>query len=292
MLKLAASKIGLIGLGAMGSGIAICIARAGLPLSVYDSDEEKISAATSSPLIVKNTPITILTECDLILFCVPSASQIDSVLSIAPPKSGATLIDLTSSDPRTTKLRAEKLLAENNAHQLDAAMSGGAKGAAAGTLTLMVGGDKHILERHRAILSCFANQIFHIGDAGKGQLMKLFHNAVCHGNFLLLSEICIKGEQNGLDLAQMIEVFNSSNARSYISEKRFPDHILSGTFDGRSTPANLKKDLGLLDELLKGDEVEQSYLAHSLNLLNMLDPAFDNDDFMLIYPHLKQILEK
>ena len=87
MLKLAASKIGLIGLGAMGSGIAICIARAGLPLSVYDSDEEKISAATSSPLIVKNTPNTILTECDLILFCVPSASQIDSVLSIAPPKS-------------------------------------------------------------------------------------------------------------------------------------------------------------------------------------------------------------
>ena len=117
----------------MGSGIAACIARAGLSLSVYDSDEAKISAATSAPLIVKNTADTILKECDLILFCVPSASQIDSVLSIAPPKSGATLIDLTSSDPRTTKLRAEKLLAENNAHQLDAAMSGGAKGAAAGT---------------------------------------------------------------------------------------------------------------------------------------------------------------
>ena len=88
----------------------------------------------------------------------------------------------------------------------------------------------------------------------------------------------------------MIEVFNCSNARSYISEKRFPDHILSGTFDGRSTPANLKKDLSLLDDLLKVDEVEQSYLTHSLKLLNMLDSKFENDDFMLIYPQLKQIM--
>ena len=71
VLKLAASHIGLIGLGAMGSGIAACIARAGLSLSVYDSDEAKISAATSAPLIVKNTADTILKECDLILFCVP-----------------------------------------------------------------------------------------------------------------------------------------------------------------------------------------------------------------------------
>ena len=111
-------------------------------------------------------------------------------------------------------------------YQLDAAMSGGAKGAAAGKLTLMVGGDKKVLQMNMQLLSSFSERIFHIGDAGKGQLMKLFHNAVCHGNFLLLSEICIKGEQNGLNLEQMIEVFNCSNACSYISEA-FPDHILS-----------------------------------------------------------------
>ncbi|MDC0395045.1 NAD-binding protein [Alphaproteobacteria bacterium] len=134
--------------------------------------------------------------------------------------------------------------------------------------------------------------MFHIGGAGKGQLMKLFHNAVCHGNFLLLSEICIKGEQYGLDLAQMIDVFNCSNARSYISERRFPDHILSGSFDGKSTPSNLKKDLGLLDELLRSEEAEESFLNHSLRLLNTLDPAYEQDDFMLIYPHLKALSKK
>ena len=276
----------------MGTGIATSIARSGISLSINDSDDARLNSINNSPLLHKDTSETIIAECDLILFCVPSATQIDQLLSGSSLKSGSCVIDLTSSDPRITQKRAVRLLAENNAHQLDAAMSGGAKGAAAGTLTLMVGGDKQILENHKEVLSSFANQIFYIGEAGKGQLMKLFHNAVCHGNFLLLSEICIKGEHYGLDLAQMIEVFNCSNARSYISEKRFPDHILSGTFDGRSTPSNLKKDLSLLDDLLKIDGVEESYLSHSLRLLNMLDTKFENDDFMLIYPQLKQILKK
>ncbi|MBM37602.1 MAG: hypothetical protein CMO97_00880 [Woeseia sp.] len=289
---MAGSHIGLIGLGAMGTGIATSIARSGISLSINDSDDARLNSINNSPLLHKDTSETIIAECDLILFCVPSATQIDQLLSGSSLKSGSCVIDLTSSDPRITQKRAVRLLAENNAHQLDAAMSGGAKGAAAGTLTLMVGGDKQILENHKEVLSSFANQIFYIGEAGKGQLMKLFHNAVCHGNFLLLSEICIKGEHYGLDLAQMIEVFNCSNARSYISEKRFPDHILSGTFDGRSTPSNLKKDLSLLDDLLKIDGVEESYLSHSLRLLNMLDTKFENDDFMLIYPQLKQILKK
>ena len=289
---MAPSHVGLIGLGAMGSGIAASMARSKFRVSVSDTDLRKIESATTSPLIQEATTADIIADCDIILLCVPSASQIDHILSANMPNQGTTLVDLTSSDPRITSQRAEKLLNENKVYQLDAAMSGGAKGAAAGTLTLMVGGDADILEKQRPVLDSFSDRIFHIGGAGKGQLMKLFHNAVCHGNFLLLSEICIKGEQYGLDLAQMIDVFNCSNARSYISERRFPDHILSGSFDGKSTPSNLKKDLGLLDELLRSEEAEESFLNHSLRLLNTLDPAYEQDDFMLIYPHLKALSKK
>jgi len=289
---MAPSHVGLIGLGAMGSGIAASMARSKFRVSVSDTDLRKIESATTSPLIQEATTADIIADCDIILLCVPSATQIDHILSSNMPNQGTTLVDLTSSDPRITSQRAEKLLNENKVYQLDAAMSGGAKGAAAGTLTLMVGGDADILEKQRPVLDSFSDRIFHIGGAGKGQLMKLFHNAVCHGNFLLLSEICIKGEQYGLDLAQMIDVFNCSNARSYISERRFPDHILSGSFDGKSTPSNLKKDLGLLDELLRSEEAEESFLNHSLRLLNTLDPAYEQDDFMLIYPHLKALSKK
>ena len=285
------SNIGLIGLGAMGSGIAASMSRAGLAIYVHDNEPTKLEEARKNSLINISSAKDIITKCDLILLCVPSSVQIEQILSTGSPKAGSTLVDLTSSDPRKTASRAYKLLKEEKVNQLDAAMSGGARGAAAGTLTLMVGGDSAVLEKQRAILSTFSDRIFHIGDAGKGQLMKLFHNAVCHGNFLLLSEICIKGEQYGLDLRQMIEVFNCSNARSFISERRFPDHILSGTFDGKSTPYNLKKDLGLLNELLQSDG-EETFLSHSLRLLNKLDPASEDKDFMLIYPQLKELLDR
>ena len=291
MLMMTQPNIGLIGLGAMGSGIAASISRAGLSSLVYDTDTYKLELAAKNPLIKKSSATKIVTECDLVLMCVQSSIQIGNILSLDSPKHGATIVDLTSSDPRVTENRAEKLLQEIGVNQLDAAMSGGAKGAAAGTLTLMVGGDADILEKNKPILNSFSNKIFHIGGAGKGQLMKLFHNAVCHGNFLLLSEICIKGEKQGLDLGQMIDVFNCSNARSYISERRFPDHILSGTFDGKSTPSNLKKDLGLLEKLLQTNG-EQTFLSHSLRLLDMLDPTYEHEDFMLIYPQLKELLQK
>ena len=285
------SSIGLIGLGAMGSGIAASMSRAGLAIYVHDNELTKLEEARKSSLINISSAKEIITKCDLILLCVSSSVQIEQILSTDSPKAGSTLVDLTSSDPRKTASRAKKLLKEKKVNQLDAAMSGGATGAAAGTLTLMVGGDSAVLEKQRGILSSFSERIFHIGDAGKGQLMKLFHNAVCHGNFLLLSEICIKGEQHGLDLGQMIEVFNYSNARSFISERRFPDHILSGTFDGKSTPSNLKKDLGLLDSVLQSDG-EETFLNHSIRLLNKLDPAYEDEDFMLIYPQLKELLER
>ena len=283
--------VGLIGLGAMGSGIAQCLSQANIVLKVYDKNKRQLELNSQSPNVNEALPEEIIADCDVILFCVPSSKQINELLEKYTPKIGSTIIDLTSSDPRVTAQRAEILLKTRKVYQLDAAMSGGAKGAAAGKLTLMVGGDSNILQMHTQILSSFSERIFHIGDAGKGQLMKLFHNAVCHGNFLLLSEICIKGEQYGLDLRQMIEVFNCSNARSFISERRFPDHILSGTFDGKSTPYNLKKDLGLLNELLQSDG-EETFLSHSLRLLNKLDPASEDKDFMLIYPQLKELLDR
>ncbi len=274
----------------MGGGIANSMSRAKIVLSIYDQNKKRLNLNSQTPNLNKASPEEIITKCDVVLFCVPSSKQIDELLGKYHPKNGSTIIDLTSSDPRISAKRAKILLESRSVYQLDAAMSGGAKGASEGKLTLMVGGDSKVLQMNMKILSTFSERIFHIGDAGKGQLMKLFHNAVCHGNFLLLSEICIKGEQHGLDLSQMIEVFNCSNARSFISERRFPDHILSGTFDGKSTLSNLKKDLELLDTLLQSDG-EQTFLNHSLRLLNKLDPAYEEEDFMLIYPHLKELSE-
>src|SRR3712207_1721692 len=128
-------------------------------------------------------------------------------------------------------------------------MSGGAAGADAGTLTLMVGGPPEAVLRCKPVFDCIASRVFHIGATGAGHTMKLVHNLVCHAIFFTTVEGCRLGERAGLDLAAMINVFNAGNARSFISEVRFPKHIIPGTFDGRSTVSNLAKDLGMADDL-------------------------------------------
>ena len=75
--------------------------------------------------------------------------------------------------------------------------------------------------------------------------MKVIHNMITHTNFLALCEAAHLARRAGIELEDLIQVFNSGNARSFISERRFPDHILSETWDGRSTVYNLNKDLGM-----------------------------------------------
>ena len=90
-----------------------------------------------------------------------------------------------------------------------------------------------------------ASNVIHVGETGAGHAMKLIHNMICHTIFLATSEGCRLAERLGIPLETAIAVINSGNARSFVSEQRFPDHIISRTFDGRSTTANLAKDLGM-----------------------------------------------
>ena len=168
-------------------------------------------------------------------------------------------------------------------------MSGGATGALNGTLSLMLGGNKNIFIKIEPILSSFANNIFYLGDVGSGQLVKLLHNSVCHGIFLMNCEILQAGESYGVSAEKIIDVFNKSNARSFISEKRFPNHILNEKFDGKSIILNLKKDLNMANKLLKSLYNEKTYTSFTSKKLNKIDSKFNEDDFTTIYKNWKKI---
>ena len=155
---------------------------------------------------------------------------------------GLVVYDFTTSDPRATRELAARASVRGIAY-LDAGMSGGAAGADAGTLTLMIGGDKAAFERTRALLDPIASRIFYLGGSGAGHTLKLIHNMVLHTIFLATCEGGRMAETAGINLADMIDVFNVSNARSFISEVRFPRHILSKKWDARSRVYNLRKDV-------------------------------------------------
>ncbi|MEI7673219.1 MAG: NAD-binding protein, partial [Deltaproteobacteria bacterium] len=175
---------------------------------------------------------------------------------------------------------------------LDAGMSGGAAGADAGTLSLMIGGDKAAFERTRALLDKIASRIFHLGGgSGAGHTLKLIHNMVLHTIFLATCEGGRMAEAAGINLPDMIDVFNVSNARSFISEVRFPKHILSGKWDGRSRVYNLHKDVSMAVGLAGALDLKVPLGTVTRDILDAaIAQGMTDTDFSRLYERFDEIV--
>ena len=278
-------KIGFIGLGNMGNGIYKNLVKANYNIVAFDKIKKKIPKTQS---LSYNSLDYIFDNCKIIIFCISTNDEIFKIIKKQYVKNNTLILDLTTSLPKKSKIIAE-YLKYYKSHYIDCAMSGGATGAMNGTLSLMIGGNKNIFMKIKPILSSFADNLFYLGGVGSGQLVKLLHNSVCHGIFLMNCEVLKTAESYGISPKNIIDVFNKSNARSFISEKRFPDHILNKKFNGKSTIANLKKDLNMANKLFKYLYNNKSYSSLTSKKLNQIDNKFNEDDFTTIYKNWKKI---
>jgi len=243
----ASKRIGVIGLGNMGRGIAKNLIKAGNYVFVWDVSEAARRSFAKIATITE--PAEMSQQCAMIIFVVPGSPEIDAMLKgknsmLSKPRRRLVLYDFTTSDPVYTQKLARRA-AKKGVTYMDAGMTGGAQGAAKGTMTLMIGGDAKVFKRTAPMLDPVAKKLIYLGRSGTGHTMKVVHNLITHTNFFAMCEAAHLGRRAGIDLADLIEVFNNGNARSFISERRFPDHILSETWDGRSRVYNLNKDVGM-----------------------------------------------
>jgi len=285
--------VGVIGLGNMGRGIAKNIAKAGYDLLVWDMSEAARNAQADIARIAP--PPKMAAAASVVIFVVPGSEQIDGILDdmLANAGKGLILWDFTTSDPVYTKKLAARA-ADAGVPYMDAGMTGGgAKGADDGTMTLMIGGDPEVLERSRPVLEACAGKLIHLGPSGAGHTMKVVHNLITHTNFLACSEAGRLAEAAGINLADMIKVFNAGNARSFISERRFPDHIISGTWDGRSRIFNLRKDVGMAVALSKELGSPMRIGHQTLAWIQAaIDAGMEDEDFTRLYPALDDLADK
>ena len=271
--------ISVVGLGKMGLGIYKRLCHENTILYGYDNN---------SKIIKNNTYINfleiekLLELSDLVLFVVPSNDEIFDIVKKYKLKKNSVFLDLTTSMPDQT-IKIKKYLSKKNVEYFDAAMSGGANGANNGTLTLMVGAKETQLNKYKSVLDKISQNIFFYGKVGSGHSMKLLHNSVCHGIFLMMCEIGHLGEEMGINLNDLIETFNVSNARSFISQHRFPNHILNNKFDGNSYLKNLKKDLDMIESISNKSENSNNYIQLTNKLLKNFNKNFDNYDFTQLY---------
>jgi len=281
-------KISIIGLGNMGIGIYKRLIDKGFSINGYDINK------SLKNLIPNNLTMCvddILKTSDLILFAVPSNKEISSLIENKKIKKNSILIDLTTSDPKDT-IEINKKLKLRNINFYDVAMSGGALGAKNGTLTLMVGAKKNDLKSIEKILKAMSSNIFYYGSIGSGHLMKLLHNSVCHGIFMMMCEVGNLAEEAGISIDDLIKTFNCSNARSYISQERFPKHILNEKYDGKSLIKNLQKDLNMIKKYSNTKNTSNNYITMTNYLLSNFDSKFANNDFTEIYKLWNENIKK
>ncbi len=287
-------KAGVIGLGNMGGGVARNLAAAGYETGVWDVSKEAIMKFRNIENTYVLSPGEMAAQGATLFYVVPATREIEETLEgeqgvLAQAAEGTVVFDLTTSFPEDTK-RVVELADKHGVKYLDAAMSGGATGADSGSLTLMIGGDKNVYESSRPMLNAIAKSIFYLGESGAGHAMKLIHNMVVHTIFLTNCEAGIMAEAAGISLADMVEVFNNSNARSYSSEFRFPKHILSEKWDARSRVYNLNKDLGMAVKMAESMNIDARYAKETLQFLNRaIDNGMAEKDYSLLYPEFDKI---
>ncbi len=286
--------VSVVGIGQMGLGIAKNIQNAGYLNSIFEINESLLSKFNKSENLIINNAKKGLKSSNVLIFVVPSTTQIKDFLFgsnwIDHINENTTIVDLTTSNPDATKkLSSELSLRKIN--YIDCGMTGGAQGAENGTLTLMMGGDKSIMDSVTPVLETFTNRLIHVGSIGSGHALKLIHNMVTHTIFLATVEGVISAKKLGIDPKTVIDVFNSGNARSYISQSRFPNHILSEKWDARSRVSNLHKDLSMVTDLLNDNQIGCPYGELTTSILqNAISCDLADIDFSLLYNEYEKLI--
>jgi 3-hydroxyisobutyrate dehydrogenase-like beta-hydroxyacid dehydrogenase len=195
-------RIGFIGLGLMGQGMARNILTKGWPLAVLaHRNRVPIEALVAEGAVEASSPRDLAERSDIVVLCVTGSPEVAAVVEgpqgLAAAGKPLVIVDCSTSDPSQTLRLAEGLKA-NGITLIDAPLSRTPKDAAAGTLDVMVGGDEATVARVRPVLDAFAGRVAHTGPTGTGHTMKLLNNFVSMGYAALYSEALALGAKAGL----------------------------------------------------------------------------------------------
>ncbi|MBC6472038.1 MAG: NAD(P)-dependent oxidoreductase [Hormoscilla sp. GM102CHS1] len=245
-------RIGFIGLGNMGSGMVANLLAQGFDVSVYDIQPEKAEALIAAGAVWRNSIPEVTEDADVIMTSLPGPKQLESVMLgdagvIARARSGAIWLD-TGTNSIEIMEKISTLAGERDISSIAAPVSGGAKGAETGTLSMFVGGDRETFDKIKGILEAIGSQIYHVGPLSHAILSKLLINYLCFINTKALGEVLSLGREAGIDPQQLTKMIQAGSGSSWVAEKLLPS-ILEGN-PGPAFTLNLAhKDACLIDEI-------------------------------------------
>ncbi len=249
-------KVGFIGLGIMGQGMAHNLLRAGFALTIWNRTASKTEPLVAAGAKAGQNPADVAAQSDILITCVSDTPDVEAVIQgeqgvLKGAKAGSLVIDCSTISPIATRKLAAAL-AEAKVAMLDAPISGGSEGAARGTLSIMVGGEVKDFERALPVLEAMGKKITHVGPIGAGQTVKLVNQILVVGNCLAMCEALLFAQAGGVDVAKALEAVSAGAAGSWMLSNRGPQ-ILQRDWRPGFTIDLQQKDvrliLGAADEL-------------------------------------------
>ena len=244
--------IGFIGLGIMGRPMAHNLLKAGFPLIVHNRHQEVTDEFLAAGARAGDRPRDIAAACDVLITMLPGSAQVEEVLigpggAIEGAREGVIVIDMSTISPAVTSTLAARLT-EGSMSMLDAPVSGGDKGAIAGSLSIMVGGDEDTFNRCMPIFQALGKTIVHVGKNGAGQVVKACNQIVVALIIEAVSEALVLGSKAGVDPAKILQVLGGGLAANRVMELRGAS-MLAHDFTPGGRIRIHHKDLGIVLEL-------------------------------------------
>ena len=284
------NSYGFIGLGEMGKPIATNLLKSSKKLTVYDIDDLENKAPKGS-FIAKSLD-QLVSVSEIIFISVPdgkaSSNVIDNILN-SNEKLVRHIINLSTIGLQETKPLI-KALNKVNISYIDAPVSGGKSGAINATITIMWSGSQKLLDEIRDDLDCFSKSIFFVGkQPGQGQIMKLINNYLSAVAMSSTSEAILLGLKNNLDMETMLNVLNVSTGKNSATLDKFPNRILTESYDAAFRMSLMNKDLELYlsEAISNGMPIKIAKVVK--NYFQEGEKSLPLGDFTEIYKVIKKI---
>jgi len=284
-------KIGFIGLGNMGAPMAANLVKAGYAVKGFD-----VAPAALDGVDICADAASCATDCDVVITMLPNGAILQAVADEIKPvmQAGTVLLDCSTVDVETAKSIAAEM-AEAGIDMLDAPVSGGITGAAAGTLTFMVGGTDKAFAIASSLFEVMGNKAVHVGGAGAGQAVKICNNMILGVTMIATCESIALGDKLGLDRQKLFDVLSTSSGASWTVNSYFPAPGV-----GPSSPADndykpgfaaelMVKDLGLSQQAAEAVDADTPMGAYALALYQQFVGTEDGEgrDFSAMLPRFE-----
>jgi 3-hydroxyisobutyrate dehydrogenase len=254
----ALDRLGFIGTGNLGSRIVANLLRAGFEVTVHDARSEAAASCLRAGATWAPSPAAAAATADTVLTCLPKIAIVAEVVTgedgvLAGLRAGGCWVDVSTNDADEL-CRLADLAAVKGVDTLEAPVTGGVHKAAAGELTVLVGGRPEVFTTQRRLLQAVGSRVIYLGPLGQASRMKVITNMLAFVHLVAAGEAMMLAARAGIDLKDAFEAIKASSGNSFVHETE-SQVILSGTYDIGFTLDLACKDLGLVRRLAADLEV-------------------------------------